>query len=201
MPPSVFYVFKRYLYLVRLIWPGLVEDIAVSYDAENSLIHIFLSSSDYFALLSDNLTIVFILVLVIIIAWICLAIFDKIGTCTRLMCSKKLGITKPRANLEPTWNNFALRFFYELFLEFCICALVNIEIFDFSRSEWIISLFVLIMITVYIAWLVSLFFFNGPFLQGFYTKGTVVKSLWNARKFDVDFGATQKVEAIKKAKK
>ena len=29
-------------------------------------------------------------------------------------------------NKEPQWNNFALRFFYELFLEFCICALVNI---------------------------------------------------------------------------
>jgi len=33
---------------------------------------------------------------------------------------------------EPYANNFALRFFYELFLDICICVLVNIALIDFE---------------------------------------------------------------------
>ena len=83
--------------------------------------------------------------------------------------------------------------------------LINIAIKDFrtfaSSIQWITSLLVCISIIAYLSWLVSLFFKNGPFLEGFYTKGTFLQSFWSARQFDTGFGAQIKLfEQIKMEK-
>lgn len=82
-------------------------------------------------------------------------------------------------------SNFALRFFYQFFFEMCLCVLINLLAMDFSSFspgvQWITSLLVGIGIVLYVGWLVSLFFYNGPFLAGFYQKGTYFKSFWMAR--------------------
>jgi hypothetical protein len=62
-------------------------------------------------------------------------------------------------------------------------------------------LLVAIGIAAYLCWLISLFFKNGPFLEGFYTKGTFLQSFWSARQFDTNFKAQIKlVEHIKQEK-
>ena len=95
---------------------------------------------------------------------------------------------------EASCNNFALRFFYEFFLEISICVLINITVTDFSTfsstSQWLISFVALIVIIGTCCWLVSLFCKNGPFLKGFYDKGTYLESFWEARPFDTTFNAT-----------
>lgn len=94
---------------------------------------------------------------------------------------------------EPYVTNFALRFFIQLFFEICICSLVNLALVDFEDTspgfQWILSLLAMIGICVYLAWLVSLFFVNGPYLDNFYVKGTALQSIFHARPFNLEFNA------------
>ena len=99
-------------------------------------------------------------------------------------------------------NNFMLRFFYELFLEVCLCALVNVALTDFDSFspglQWVLSCVVLGGIFVYLCWLLSLFCCKGPYLPGFYKKGTSVGSLWKGREVNMDYGANKKLQKIKR---
>ena len=56
-------------------------------------------------------------------------------------------------------------------------------------AQWVLSLIVAVGIVVYIAWLVSLFFYNGPFLEKFYDSGTWFQSHWMARPINDKFHA------------
>ena len=75
-------------------------------------------------------------------------------------------------------NNFALRFFYEFFLEFCICCFIQLALVDFDYTspgfQWILSFILLLGITIYVGWLISLFFKHGPYLEGFYRRKTAL---------------------------
>ena len=51
-------------------------------------------------------------------------------------------------------------------------------------------------IVAYVTWLVTLFFWNGPYLRGFYVKGTALQSLWAARPFDLNYCAMLKAEEL-----
>ena len=156
-----------------MIWPGLAKDITESQENRNDYsLSIYLQTSDYFEAFTDNLAVIGILTLTLIIVWVGLAIAHRIG-----------GI-----KIEPYCNNFALRLFYELFLEFCISAMVNISLSHFNDVE-LLSVFVLIAIVAYIGWLISLFFYNGPYLPGFYNKNSVYDSFWSVRPFATDFNA------------
>mmetsp|Transcript_288 Transcript_288/g.389 ORF Transcript_288/g.389 Transcript_288/m.389 type:complete len:196 (+) Transcript_288:2720-3307(+) len=189
-----------------MTWTGVTDEIEEEYSAsdyasEGGLYSAYLRSSDYFHLFSNNLAVVVVVAIVIVAIWGILAVFDRFN-CFNRPSLRKLGLSSQRK--EPLWNNFALRFYYELFLEFCICALVNIAL-PFSGSgsvsvQWFLSLAVLLGIATYIAWLLSLFCCNGPYLRGFYRSGTLVESLWAPRPYSSDFGATGKA-AQKRAKK
>ena len=97
-------------------------------------------------------------------------------------------------------NNFMLRFFYELFLEICICALVNIALTDFDDFspglQWIISCIVLGGIFVYLCWLISLFCCKGPYLDGFYDKITAMSYFWSTRSINLKYNASEKLKKI-----
>lgn len=194
MPTSVFFVFKRYLYFVRLISTGLTYDIS---GTQNSELSIYLQTSDYFDLFTDNLELVGILTVTLAVVWAILAVLDQVFERVLKENYYILGWSSG-SKREPIWNNFALRFFYELFLEFCICAMLNISI---HSSEWVLGMIVLMAIAVYLAWLVSLFFKNGPYLEGFYDNGTAWSSLWSPRPFADDFNAINKVKEMRKAKR
>ena len=74
MPPSVWYVFKQYLNLVRLNWPALNEHIDETHDVYNYSLDqgnysIYLKEMDYDHLFGRNLVIVISSGLAIGIAW------------------------------------------------------------------------------------------------------------------------------------
>ena len=146
MPPSVFYVFKRYLNLVRL-------NIPYFNDANKSEVDIsdYLKSSDYDHLFARNLPLIITALLIFI--WALCRIFRK--------------------EKEPLLCNFALRFFYEIFLEVCICSIINLT--EKSGFQWVLSFISLIGILVFIGFLISLFFYNGPYIKGFYNKERELK--------------------------
>ena len=103
-----------------------------------------------------------------------------------------------QARHAPSASNFALRFFYEFFLELCLCVLINLAVRDFSSFssgvQWLLSLCVATGVVAYCGWLISLFFYNGPFLKNFYKKGTLLRSTWSARPFSTDYRAQLKLE-------
>lgn len=88
MPPEVFYVFKQYLYLVRLSWPRLNEKIDEDYDildynemTSDRFYSIYMQSSDYTHFFARNLAIVIFTALLIVAVWILFAIVDYILCC------------------------------------------------------------------------------------------------------------------------
>ena len=208
MPPSVFYTFKKYLHLVRLNWPALNEDIeenfsVFDYQDEQGLYSAYLRASDYVHLFARNTVIIICSALVIFAVWAIVGILDRVA-----VKRKKNGQYRHswssyrcfRSRNEPYVNNFMLRFFYELFLEICICALVNIALTDFDDFspglQWIISCIVLGGIFVYLCWLISLFCCKGPYLDGFYEKGTAMSYFWSTRSVNMKYNASEKLKKI-----
>ena len=131
--------------------------------------------------------------LLIILTWIGLAIKDFVSS----KRNTNLATSTQSRQFEPSANNFALRFFYELFFEFSLCALINIGLVDFSSFtavvQWLTSIIVSLLILAYLVWLISLFFYNGPFLANFYNRGTFLQSIWMARPFNTKFDAYKKL--------
>ena len=71
--------------------------------------------------------------LVIVAVWLTVALADVVLQTKKKewMMRYRLGKTKN----EPYLNNFLLRFFYELFLEICICSLINIGLADMDHTS------------------------------------------------------------------
>ena len=203
MPPSVFYTFKKYLHLVRLSGPDINANIEESwqvhdYARDEGAFSIYLQTSDYAHLFARNLVIPISAVLLLGTVWAIVAIVDKVMKTKEKewMMLYRPGKTKN----EPYVTNFALRFFIEMFFEICICSLVNLALVDFDNFspsfQWILALLAMISICVYLAWLVSLFFVNGPYLDDFYVKGTAFMSLFHARPFNLEFNAVVQSDYI-----
>ena len=143
MPPNVFYVFKRYLNLQRL---NISYFNKVIEDKSEVDISDYLKSSDYDHLFARNLILIITALLIFIWAF------------CRIMRKEK----------EPIICNIALRIFYEIFLEVCICSVINLT--QKSGFQWVLSFISSIGILVFIGFLISLFFYNGPYIKGFYSK-------------------------------
>ena len=90
-------------------------------------------------------------------------------------------------------NNFALRFFYEFFLEFCIVVMINLSVLDFSEFSpsfsYLSSLALILLIAGLTIFVVSLLFRNGPYVPGYYQKRTAWNRFWGVRPVDPDFDA------------
>ena len=205
LPGNAHYVLKEYLDLVRLNWPALnnaLYDRATyrEHGYEHGFYNVFLESGDYVHLFAQNLVIFSFIGLLILLSWIGLAIKDHLRAKGKYQHIKLF--KKPH---EAKANNFALRFFMQFFLEICLCFLINIAIVDFSSFssgiQWLTSMLVLVCVCAYLAWLCSLFFRNGPFLEGFYNPGTYMAATWRARPFDNTFEAQLKLRKQERRQK
>ena len=58
----------------------------------------------------------------------------------------------------------------------------------------LLSIFFLLILVAYLVWLISLFFENGPYLSGFYKKGTIMESWWTTRSIDPDYDTIEKAK-------
>jgi len=81
MPPNVWYVFKKYLNLVRLNFPDLNDKIENSfnvkkYSIDQGLYTIYLKSCDFEHLFARNLIIIVSSAILILTVWILLTFLD-----------------------------------------------------------------------------------------------------------------------------
>ena len=88
-------------------------------------------------------------------------------------------------------HNFILRFFYEFFLEFCICIFLQLSVKDFSEFSPTVQFYMSVVITVamiaLVIFILSLFFRNGPWIPNFYQKGTSSGSFMRNRPINPNF--------------
>ena len=68
--------------------------------------------------------------------------------------------------------NFSVRFVFEFFLEICLSVLIHVASMQMMRSEeevsitsWVVASIYLVAIFAFIAFLVSRFWFGGPFVR------------------------------------
>ena len=84
-----------------------------------------------------------------------------------------------------------MRFIYEFFLEFSICICLQLSVKDFSTFsptlQFWLSVAVTVVMIALIAFIFSLCFFNGPWVGGFYARGTASGSLVGTRPINPDF--------------
>ena len=165
----------------------------------------YLSTSDYVHLFARNFVIFLIAALVIGLVWILFVILDYLSLVKRNKSLRQYWFF--RRLHEPYINNFALRFFYEIFLELCICCFIQLALVDFDFAspgfQWILCFVIFLAIVIYLGWIISLFYINGPYLEDFYGKKTALESFWWVRPINPDYYAQHQSEiqdAKRKAK-
>ena len=114
--------------------------------------------------------------LALVIIYLLFALKD----CMVKLCSKKCKSSCWAKMHLPYCQNFILRFLYLFFLEFCLCATLQLSVTftlpEFSTVQFIIAIIVCTAMIALIIFVVILFFFGGPWVKGFYKKGTAVSS-------------------------
>ena len=118
---------------------------------------------------------------VVVIIWTLLMIKDY------MMRHKKTSKLSSRWKAEHSvWcQNFILRFIYLFFFELWICALLQLTVDDFDKevtmTQYVFAIIAIIILSGLVAFLLSLYFWNGPWASGFFTKWTSTRSLVSVR--------------------
>ena len=190
MPSNAHWFLNEYLNMVRWYDEDFIKNADEKYefnkyDISEGHNHELLRACNYEHLFIHNMYIVFIGISIICVMWGILAIKDLVGKYTR---SEKPYLKKRHGK----WcNNFALRFFYEFFLEFCIVVFINLSVIEFSDGSSTISalasIVLIVLICSLVIFVVTLFFCNGPYVPGFYVKRTALASIWGLRPADPSF--------------
>ena len=94
MPPSIWYIFKQYLHLVRLNLPALNSEIEETYDVQDyaddqGLYTLYLKSVDFYHLFARNLVIVIGSVVLILGVWAIIAVVDAVTRTRAKMQGRK----------------------------------------------------------------------------------------------------------------
>lgn len=103
---------------------------------------------------------------------------------------------------ESWCTNFLLRFFYEFFLEFCIVIMINLSVRDFSEFSpsfsYMSAILILLVIVFVFALLICHFCCYGPYVSGYYMRGTLLQSLWGPRPINPEFDTEAYLKANKR---
>ena len=188
MPGNVHYFLIKYLNWLRWYDEDLMEWIdegsafdLKKYDMDFGAYHRLLKNANYEHLFAQNMAIVIAVLLLIIFIWLLILAKDLISyLMTRFgknqNCSKNLRSKEQMKNKSRWCQNFVLRFVYEFFLEFCICIFLQLSVLDFSELspslQFCLSVAIAIALIALIIFVISLCFFNGPWISNYYLKGT-----------------------------
>ena len=204
MPANAHYFLNKYLEKVRWYDEDFVKWVddnhsMKKYDIDTGIFHHLLKACGYEHIFIYNMLLVFAAVCLILVVWMGLAIKDLIGS---LSDSKKKFMRKRHGK----WcNNFALRFFYEFFLEFCIVVFINLSVADFTEFSptfsYLFSLALMILITGLTVFVISLLFRNGPYVPGYYKKRTAWTKVWGVRPVNPDFDVYAYLKQNKRKRK
>ena len=201
MPANAHYFLRKYLDILRWYHEDTVEQVEdyfeiKKYDDEVGHFHLLLKACGYEHLLAHNLLLVFLACLLILFVWMCLGVKDLIG----MLSKSERPFMKKRH--ERICNNFALRFFYEFFLEFCIVVLINMSVMDFSEVSptlsYVVSAVLATLIVVLFALVITLLFCKGPYVDGYYKKGTALTHTWGRRPINPEFDSFGYLKANRK---
>ena len=131
------------------------------------------------------MVIIIAVLLLCLLIWLIFFIKDLVF---RLVLKRANSESKISASL---CQNFILRFFYEFFFEFCICVFLQLSVKDFSESsptlQFWLSVLITMVIVALIAFVASLFCWNGPWISNYYSKGTSSVSIWQIRDCNPSF--------------
>ena len=204
MPGNAHYFLSKYLDIVRWHDQDFVESLDEKfnfkeYDVDVGAFHHLLQSCGYEHLTAQNMILIFAGVSLILLIWLIIGLKDLYGYLTK----SKRPVLKKR---HESWcSNFALRFFYEFFLEFCIVVLINLSVFDFSESSpsfsYVVSILLGILVTGLIVFVFTLMFCKGPYVPGYYKKQTLLTSVWGNRPLNPDFDSYSYLKNNKKKSK
>lgn len=195
MPANAHYFLKKYMDWLRwydqdfMKW--LNETVELKrYRMTDGAYHALLNACDYDHLLAKNMVLIFCVFSIILLVWLICTIKDKFTSQTSKhpCCRRKHG----------KWcQNFSLRFVYEFFLEFCICIVLQLSVKDFSdfspSMQFGASITIAIATIALIAFVVSLLFYRGPWVSGFFLKGTSAYSIAEKRPLNPEFDAKKHI--------
>ena len=138
------------------------------------------------------MVVIIAVLLFLVLIWLILVIKDLILRLIKGKNSEVANSSKKRTMKNSSWcQNFILRFFYEFFLEFCICIFLQLSVKDFSdfspTLQFWLSVVVIVAIFALFAFIMSLFFCGGPWVSKFYKKGSSSGSVWRVRPRNPDF--------------
>lgn len=88
--------------------------------------------------------------------------------------------------------NFLIRFFYEFYLEICLSVLIHLTSMQVlmlqeveaqvSIASWVLASLGLASIVLLIAFLISRFHCNGPYIESTYEPSSLKHSWWGIRR-------------------
>jgi hypothetical protein len=125
---------------------------------------------------SSNLLLVIVISIILLLTLAGLVVLK----CVRARRGKK-GKTRCTA-----WTaNFSLRFAYEFFLEICLCVFIHVRTYKFNEGAsdllWALAVLLILAMTLFVAFLVSIFFRGGPYVPGCYSSNSLSQSFWGVR--------------------
>ena len=124
------------------------------------------------------ITVLAVLLLLVVI-WLILLSIDT------FRCKKK------QKRRSPWCLNFTVRFCYEFFLEFCICAALQLSVIDFEHFsphfQFWIAVAVTCCIIALIVFTVVLCYKSGPWVSGYFVRGTALSSYGQVRPVQENF--------------
>ena len=160
-------------------------DYEVTQDSEIYTAH--LHSCGYHFSMASNMFLFLMIACSIAMVWlVCLAI-DCIG-----------GWSKEGSSKGAFMANFMLRFLYELVFEFCLCSILYMSYTSEASTQGFVYFVCVGCVIAMIASLIfcmSRGFKNGPYIQDFYNKGTLMGSFWSMRQINprIDLSEFQKL--------
>ena len=116
---------------------------------------------------------------VIFAIWLLVAMKDSFTSC----CFRRRGH-------EAWWNNFLIRFLYEVFFEVSICLMLSFTILDLNNLknswEWGLTVGLAVLALICLCLLSFLCFKSGPYVKGTYESRSLAKSFWHFRSIRAD---------------
>ena len=202
MPSNAHYFLMKYLNIVRLNISSVDQRVESSFGlgkvgTQSIFLNQLMQVCGYHHSFVQNLNVMILLGLVLIATWVLCVLKDYIS---RGSSAKFL-----RTRHEPMLNNITLRFFYECFFEICICIMINIAALDFgslsSSIQWATAMIFAGSIVVFMMFLVSLAYRNGPYHPGYYQPGTFWKSIWAVRPYNSDIRNNSELKRLKRLRR
>ena len=157
-------------------------DFAAIRSQDVSFYNELVNSCGYHVSLVRNLALVFFLFALIVTIWFFVACKDSFVTCSAYCCR-----AKANRRHEVWWNNFFIRFLYEVFFEITICLMLSFSVIKIDEGQglkvwtWFLTIGLTLAAVAILTLLSFLCSRNGPYVRDSFEKKSLAKSFWHYR--------------------